>query len=254
VVFDLNRRPSSETRQWWESLSGEQRFSLSVFGICGMLTLVLSVAYLRAGLTSPFLVPNSALEASREVFKRHEENARQLEILQQTDTDQDGLSDYAEIYLYKTSPYLADTDSDGVTDAIEIAQGENPNCPRGENCLVLVDSQQGGISTSTFEGFLQTSEVPTAEEILLGATDPSVVGAQGFLANPPEPSSMTVEQTRAYLINNNLASEEAIAQLSDQSVQQVYLAAYNQAQQIKHAQEQAAAIREGNDTGGETPN
>jgi len=231
-------------RKWWDELSGDQRFSLSVFGICGILTLVLSFAYLHAGLTSPFLVPKSTLELSQEVFKRHEENARELEILQQKDTDQDGLSDYAEIYIYKTSAYLPDTDSDGIPDAIEIAQGTNPNCPEGTNCLQLVDRQQGGVSTSTFANFLEPTEVPTAEEIMLGANDPSVIGAQGFLANPPDPESMTPTEIRSYLVENNLAPEDEVAELSDQGVKQVYQAAYNQALQIREAQEQAAAIRE----------
>ncbi len=230
-------------RKWWQELSGDQRFSLSVFGICGILTLTLSLAYLRASLTSPFLVPNASLELSREVFKRREQNARALEILQEKDTDQDGLSDYAEIYLYKTSAYLPDSDSDGVTDAIEIAQGTNPNCPEGTDCLQLVDNQRGGANTSTFAGLLETTEIQTAESILLGANDPTVIGAQGFLANPPEPGSMTTSEIRTYLIENNLVSSNDLASLSDDGVIQVYKAAYNQAQQIKRAQEQAAAGR-----------
>lgn len=234
-----------DARKWWEGLTGDQRFSLSVFGICGILTLVLSLAYLHAGLTSPFLVPRSTLELSQEVLRRQQENAKALEILQTKDTDQDGLSDYAEIYLYKTSPYLPDTDSDGTTDAIEIAQGSNPNCPAGTDCLALADRQQGGISTSTFSNFLDTTEVPTAEEILLGANDPSVIGAQGFLANPPEPSALTPEQIRKYLIENNLVPADELAGLSDQGVRQVYQAAYNQALQIRQAQEQAASGRQG---------
>ncbi len=232
-------------RIWWDELSGDQRFSLSVFGICGILTLGLSLAYLHASLTSPFLVPNSALELSQEVFKRHEENARALEILQEKDTDQDGLSDYAEIYLYKTSAYLPDTDSDGITDAIEIAQSTNPNCPEGTDCLQLVNSQQGGASTSTFAHLLETSDVPTAEEILLGANDPSVIGAQGFLASPPEPDTMTTTEIRAYLIENNLVPPGDLASLSDEGVKQVYKAAYNQAIQINTAREQAAAKQRG---------
>lgn len=229
--------------KWWQELSGDQRFSLSVFGICGILTLTLSLAYLRASLTSPFLVPNASLELSQAVFKKREENAHALEILQGKDTDQDGLSDYAEIYLYKTSAYLPDSDSDGVTDAIEIAQGSNPNCPEGTDCLQLVDSQQGGVTTSTFASLLEPTEVQTAESILLGANDPTVIGAQGFLANPPEPSSMTTAEIRSYLIDNNLVSSSDLADLSDEGVMQVYKAAYNQAQQIKQAQAQAAAGR-----------
>ena len=50
------------------------------------------------------------------------------------DTDGDGLSDWAELNTYKTSPYLADSDSDGVADADEIKAGADPNCPPDRDC------------------------------------------------------------------------------------------------------------------------
>src|SRR3989344_2262751 len=46
--------------------------------------------------------------------------------LSKKDSDQDGLSDYDELYLYGTSPYLPDSDSDGVSDKREIATGADP--------------------------------------------------------------------------------------------------------------------------------
>ncbi len=42
------------------------------------------------------------------------------------DTDRDGVSDFDEQNLYRTSPEQADTDSDGVTDGIEIMRGYDP--------------------------------------------------------------------------------------------------------------------------------
>lgn len=55
--------------------------------------------------------------------------------LRQKDTDQDGLSDYDELNIYNTSPYLEDSDSDGVQDAAEVARGSDPSCPIGQNCF-----------------------------------------------------------------------------------------------------------------------
>lgn len=235
-------------RRWWDGLSGDQRFSLSVFGICGTLTLGLSLAYLHASLTSPFLVPNATLQLSQAVFQKQEANAHALEALQKKDTDQDGLSDYAEIYLYKTSAYLPDTDSDGVTDAIEIAQGTNPNCPEGTNCLQLVNSQPSGTTTSTFANLLDTTKVPTAEEVLLGAKDPSVIGAQTFLADPKAPSEMTIDEIRTYLTENNLVPADTVSGMTDDEVTRLYLAAYNQVMRINEAKAQAAATGQQNGT------
>lgn len=55
--------------------------------------------------------------------------------LKQKDTDNDGLNDYDELYVYGTSPYLPDTDSDGFDDKREIDTNQDPNCPQGQNCF-----------------------------------------------------------------------------------------------------------------------
>jgi len=62
--------------------------------------------------------------------------------LQNQDTDLDGLTDYDELYVYKTSPYLSDSDSDGYSDAQEIKNNENPNCPVGQTCGLTAPAQE----------------------------------------------------------------------------------------------------------------
>lgn len=56
-------------------------------------------------------------------------NSNQKEFL---DTDQDGISDTDEIYLYETDPFNPDSDGDGFLDGIEIMRGFNPQDPQGE--------------------------------------------------------------------------------------------------------------------------
>lgn len=60
--------------------------------------------------------------------------AERLEETKSKDTDGDGLNDYEESRVYQTSPYLADSDSDGVDDKVELAKGDDPNCPTGKSC------------------------------------------------------------------------------------------------------------------------
>lgn len=55
--------------------------------------------------------------------------------LKTKDTDQDGLTDYDEMYIYKTSAYLKDSDSDNINDKIEVTNGSDPVCPQGDNCF-----------------------------------------------------------------------------------------------------------------------
>ncbi|MBI4215435.1 MAG: hypothetical protein HY602_01805 [Parcubacteria group bacterium] len=62
------------------------------------------------------------------------QDTEDMEALKQKDTDKDGLNDYEEIYIYKTSPYLEDSDSDKIKDKDEIQQGLDPLCATGQDC------------------------------------------------------------------------------------------------------------------------
>jgi len=66
----------------------------------------------------------------------------------QQDTDGDGLSDYDEVNVYKTSPYLEDTDSDNILDKKEVEQGSDPNCPAGRNCNVVTTESNSPTGTN----------------------------------------------------------------------------------------------------------
>jgi len=66
----------------------------------------------------------------------------ELTRLQNQDSDLDGLSDYSEIYLYKTSAYLEDSDSDGIWDKQEILAGSDPNCPEGQVCETSISQTE----------------------------------------------------------------------------------------------------------------
>jgi hypothetical protein len=63
-------------------------------------------------------------------------NAQTEALLKSKDTDGDGLSDYDELNVYHTSPYIKDSDSDGIPDGTEIKDGTDPNCPKGQDCSV----------------------------------------------------------------------------------------------------------------------
>ncbi|MBU4304568.1 MAG: hypothetical protein KJ893_02930 [Candidatus Omnitrophica bacterium] len=63
-----------------------------------------------------------------------EKELSELVALQSKDTDLDGLSDFDELYIYGTSPYIEDTDSDGYTDKEEVDSNNDPVCPTGQDC------------------------------------------------------------------------------------------------------------------------
>lgn len=82
--------------------------------------------------------------------------SQEIIALQQKDSDGDGLSDYEELYVYNSSPYLVDTDSDGYSDKTEVDSGNDPNCSPDSTCGPLIIAS--GENT-------ETASTPTADEI-----------------------------------------------------------------------------------------
>ena len=98
--------------------------------------------------------------------------------LRNVDTDHDGLSDYDEINIYHTSPYLEDTDSDGIPDNVEVKNGTDPNCPTGKVCNGADNTAPTASSTATSTSInnvpilsLPTDLVSSSQQILQNALD-----------------------------------------------------------------------------------
>lgn len=125
---------------------------------------LLSVAIIFVGLAGLLLgffhIKNSISEGTRLEISQKEDgisgyDPNDLLGLKNKDTDQDGLSDYDELNIYNTSPYLADTDSDGMTDKAEVDTNDDPNCPVGQDCFsqstTLLEPDLGPESESAVE-------------------------------------------------------------------------------------------------------
>jgi len=100
-----------------------------LIAIFGFASLLMAGWIVRNRIFSPFTIDTKELES----FNLTTETTN-LDELKTKDTDQDGLTDYDEIYLYGTSPYIQDSDSDGLADAVEVKAGSDPNCSEGEQC------------------------------------------------------------------------------------------------------------------------
>ena len=157
------------------------------FGIFGI---VFGFAHFKGLIRKPFLpTPNN-----QQLNLNTNNNQADLLGLSQKDTDQDGLSDYDEIYIHATSPYLEDSDSDGLDDQKEIARGSDPNCPAGQNCLGFSELESGVSASDTN---VPVSGVP----ILQGEA--------------------SVSQLRDLLRNAGM-SEEMLSDLSDEEILSAY--------------------------------
>lgn len=139
------------------------------------------------------------------------EEAQEKEVAAQKarDTDNDALSDYDELHIYITSPYISDTDSDGVLDGAEVQAGEDPNCPAGKNCgpaetLVGPGTQPTDFALNPGSGAVVDSQQST----FIGLTPDTI-------------QNMTPTQVRE-LLRGSGVSEDVLAQFSDEALMQLF--------------------------------
>lgn len=123
----LNKLAPDSGKESFSHLFKTQKTTVSVFLVLVVAVIFLGFWQLRAKVLNPFKAP---VDSSGDIVLNNDSA-----LDENLDTDGDGLSDYDEIYLYGTSPYLEDTDSDGISDYDEIKRGSDPLCPEGENCL-----------------------------------------------------------------------------------------------------------------------
>lgn len=123
--------------------------------LVGVTTLVFGAFQLHRSITVPFeRDPDSTFKTTEQIDQEREAE------LKAADTDGDGLNDYDELYVFRTSPFLPDTDSDGYDDGIEIANANDPNCPAGKTCRQSA-LQSGSGSSSLASGGSGIVAAPT---------------------------------------------------------------------------------------------
>ena len=181
--------------------------------VIGISALILGFLRFNATINSAF----NANKVDNKNFVKYEDQELQAILKQQnSDTDQDGLSDYDEINIYRTSPYLKDTDSDGYSDKQEIDSKEDPNCPRGQNCGALDDSDLTDSEVSIedlehYNDFLDQYQPPDNSQS--SANDG---GAEKILSG-----QATVEEIKQMLLQAGISLEE-ISKISDADLIEMY--------------------------------
>jgi len=117
-----------ESNQAFRALPQPQKIAVITLAFLGIAVVVFWIFEFRAQLRRPFNLADNSAKSS--VTSPAAADPRT------TDTDGDGLSDYDEVNVYHTSPYLEDTDGDGISDGQEVKNGTDPNCPEGKVCNV----------------------------------------------------------------------------------------------------------------------
>lgn len=187
----------------------------AMFGVLvflGMATLILGTLQLGKNIN----IGSNSGSANNSSIAGAEETELTIEQLRANDTDQDGLSDFDELYVYGTSPYLKDSDSDGHSDKDEIDQGFDPNCPKGQDCR--------GTSETTDSNNTNSTTVTTGQEGLgltgtgLETTTQTETTRALTAEEKEQLKQLTPAQLRELLLSTGNITEEQLNQVSDEDL------------------------------------
>lgn len=191
-----------------KQLTREERVAFGFIAACGVGAVLFGGLSFFSNVKKPFLISYTGPRYVTSAEKESEQTALQ----RITDTDEDGISDYDELNIFATSPYIADTDSDGRADGAEILEGGDPNCALGKTC-VSSELIQSGASAAFLE-----AQAP--EEI--NTTAPTLEEAVGAL------QQLSIEEVRQMLEGSGVDAS-TLSNLSDEEVMQLYQEALAQA-------------------------
>lgn len=181
-------------------------------GLLGVITLILGFFSLGRIINTP--ADRAALERQNVFNRVQSDNIAAEQQLRVQDTDLDGLTDFDELNLYGTSPYLADSDSDGFSDKQEIESNNDPNCPIGITCRGLPTAQgnsvvdERGVVVDNFADLLNepAQEAPTIDL-----------------------NKLNVDQIRELILQSGEMTPEQLSEIDDDTIMQIYQQMINEA-------------------------
>ncbi len=138
--------------------------------------------------------------------------------LKNIDTDGDGISDWDELFIHGTSPYLEDTDGDTLSDYEEIfVYKTNANCPEGQDCsnsLSQSTSQNSGSSEASndFYDFLTSLETSVEQDV-------NSTSSNSSMGNSSE--KVDAQSLRQILIQSGI-EESDLEQINDDDLMKLY--------------------------------
>jgi hypothetical protein len=169
--------------------SKEQKIGIVLLSSFVLLAVTLGLIQMRNTLYKPFALNNS-------IPPMLGQEVNTVDALRYRDTDMDGLTDYDELYVYLTSPYLADSDSDGITDKQELESGKNPNCAEGKDCMASYIDEGTSLQPK--------ADVPALFDI-------SAMSVEDFLTQPAQMRESLLQSGMDKALVDQLTDEELTA-------------------------------------------
>lgn len=200
-----------------ESLSPQQKLSLGVVVVIGITTFVFGMFQINKAIVLPFVRDRSATFKSLDELEKEKEAQ-----MKEQDSDGDGLNDWDELYVFRTSPFLDDSDSDGVNDGKEVASMTDPNCPIGKVCRQVRQSEKPVATAVTEGGLTVPANVPPEEQQILDVMqetfgDVSQLTPEGISAKLQE---MSIDELRGFLVKLGIP-KETIDQADDETLRSI---------------------------------
>ncbi len=178
-----------------------------VFGFIGVVSLATAV-FGMINVSQQIMSPAREQELLREEIASTDTYSGSLDedmVLKNLDTDGDGISNYDELNVYGTSPYLADSDSDGFSDIEEISSGNDPNCPSGSDCRLGIPAE----------------DVPGMDDFMSDdvLSDPSLPDSpfQGF-----DSMNLSADDIRLIILNSGEIRKEELDAIDDETIMEIY--------------------------------
>ncbi|PIT94221.1 hypothetical protein COU00_00180 [Candidatus Falkowbacteria bacterium CG10_big_fil_rev_8_21_14_0_10_43_11] len=221
--------PQTQT-QMPAGLSWQQKAGVAFLAIFGVSALILWAVQFKSGLqvTEPLTAEELVQLQKTRGGGNDTDTAAQL---RSQDTDKDGLSDYDELYVYGTSPYLEDSDSDGILDKKEIERETDPNCSQGKVCAGneqpanaiatttgpdLYGNQTPQLNTAGISDYLQQSKI---EQEAAGASQNQ--GAEQQIMQSILQGKADAQSLRAMLKQAGM-DDDTLGKISDEQLIQIY--------------------------------
>lgn len=161
-------------------LNKQQKISLISLGVFSVLIMVFGILQFQYNLYSPFDYSKKIAANQKNNTSGNASGAITID-LSKLDSDNDGLNNFDEINVYKTSPYLEDSDSDSFSDKDEILNNTNPNCPTGQVCSQITTNTETSSDTLPLDSLENpilaeiNQEDKTAQDVLSGKSDSAVL-------------------------------------------------------------------------------
>lgn len=185
------------SRQSFSSMPRRQKNAVFALSLSALVIIGVWIWQFNTRLTTPFQPSKEEVEIAKKAEQEREAAALAE---RNKDTDKDGLTDYDEVNMYGTSPYLEDTDGDGISDFNEVRQGKDPLCAEGSSCGLIATNPESVTPNAT-----STPASKVDEELLVLA-----LSGQG-----------DADTMRQILIQGGAAADQ-VALLTDEDLMKMY--------------------------------